>query len=193
MFGFIWHIIKFFIIPVKFAFFFLFLFFTAYSHPDTDSASPGSTNFFKKTSLMTQFIWGLQHLGDVTFRVMYSDAWQQGRAQETYSRTGGSGLDFAWPLVLSLATHSRRHPCGACRKWRPSDRPTEADPLHQKLTFIKSPEHAKHMGVCEVLFQTMVWIEETTSSTGVSLPSVEAWGGDEQGGSSENKEGHGHH
>lgn len=49
------------------------------------------------------------------------------------------------------------------------------------------------MGVCEVLFQTMVWIEETTSSTGVSLPSVEAWGGDEQGGSSENEEGHGHH
>lgn len=122
---------------------------------------------------------------------MYSDAWQQGCAQkETYSRTGRSGLDFAWPL-LSLATHSRRHPWGACQKWRPSDHP---DPLHQKLTFIKSPEHAKHMGVCEVLFQTLVWIEETTSSTGVSLPSVEAWGGDEQGGgSSENEEGHGHH
>lgn len=76
---------------------------------------------------------------------------------------------------------------------RSGDPLTHPDPLHQKLTFIKSPEHAKHMGVCEVLFQTMVWIEETTLSTGVSLPSVEAWGGDEQGGSSENEEGYGHH
>lgn len=79
---------------------------------------------------MTQFIWGLRHLGDETFGVMDSDAWQQGRAQkETYSRTGRSGLDFAWPLVLSLAAHSRGHHWGACQKWRPSDppRPTASE------------------------------------------------------------------